>query len=160
VCLDDTVGYRQPQPTPFPSDLVVKKGSKILARFSGGMPSPLSATVSISIPSAMNVVTETRPGRLSTPLLWVAFRGVEHQVQHHLLDLRWIAEHRRAALRSGSASTDTLLSFNLCCTSDSVMRTIRFKSAGARCGLPRREKASRSLTMCPTREVSLITCDR
>ena len=33
-----------PRPTPLPSLLVVKNGSKILLRFSGGMPSPLSAT--------------------------------------------------------------------------------------------------------------------
>ena len=57
-------------------------------------------------------------------------------------------------------STSTLLSFILCCTSERVMRTILLRSAGARCGLERREKASRSDTIRPTRVVSLVTWAR
>ena len=37
---------------------------------------------------------------------------------------------------------------------------MRLRSAGARCGLERRENASRSETIRPTRAVSLVTCPR
>src|SRR5208337_2989537 len=46
------------------------------------------------------------------------------------------------------------MSLSLCPASPSVVRTSLFRSAGARCGLERRENASKSETMRPTRAVS------
>ena len=60
----------------------------------------------------------------------------------------WICEESHGQPAGSSSrervSTSTLLSFILCWTRESVVRTMRLRSAGARCGLERREKASRS----------------
>src|SRR5665811_269643 len=144
-----------PSPTPLPSGLVVKNGSKILARFSGRMPSPLSETWSNTTPSPLAVDTVTR----RSVRLCVASAAFSTR----LSTTCWICEGSHGAAGRSShnvVSTATLLSFILCSTRESVMRSIRLRSAGARCGLPRRENARRSLTMRPTRAVSLVTWPR
>ena len=74
---------------PWPSGLVVKNGSKILSRIAGSMPLPVSITW-ISTPSGTGLLPH---GHLA------AFRagvdGVGDQVEHHLVDLRRVARHRR-----------------------------------------------------------------
>src|SRR4051812_43774132 len=51
----------KPKPVPSPSDLVVKKGSKMRSCRSLGMPGPLSATSSVAQCSSRKVRTLTSP---------------------------------------------------------------------------------------------------
>ena len=51
-----------PSPVPSPSVLVVKNGSKMRSKRSGGMPGPVSRIASSTVPSGLTVaVTLTRP---------------------------------------------------------------------------------------------------
>ena len=50
-----------PSPVPLPMSLVVKNGSKIRSRISGGMPTPLSPIVTTTQSPAVRVVMCTSP---------------------------------------------------------------------------------------------------
>src|ERR1035437_7229728 len=117
----------RPSPTPLPSGLVVKNGLKILVRFSGRMPSPLSETWSRTTPSPLAVDKVTR----RSGLLCVASAAFSSR----LSTTCWICEGSHGAAGRSShnvVSTAMLLSFILCSTRESVMRRIRLRSAGAR----------------------------
>ena len=60
-----------------------------------------------------------------------------------------------AELSCNSRTISALINLSLWSARPSVVRTSLFRSAGARCGLERRENASRSETMRPTRAVSV-----
>ena len=51
----------RPNPVPSPGGLVVKKGSNILARFSGGIPGPLSRTTAMASFSLPVMIISTKP---------------------------------------------------------------------------------------------------
>src|ERR1035438_9038547 len=112
----------RPSPTPLPSGLVVDRKSKILARFSGRMPSPLSETCSRTTPSPLAVDTAT----LRSALLCVASAAFSTRFSTTC----WICEGSHGAAGRSShnvVSTATLLSFILCSTRESVMRRIRLR---------------------------------
>ena len=87
-------------------------------------------------------------------------RRIQQQVEDHLLDLRGVAGHRRQILRQVRRPPSRCSASSCAAPAKGSCARCVFRSAGARCGFERREKASRSLTMRPTREVSLVTCAR
>src|SRR6267378_4285643 len=66
----------RPSPVPEPGGLVVKKGSKILLRFSLGMPQPLSMTESSTRSPVRDAAMRTSPpwGFTACTALWMMFR--------------------------------------------------------------------------------------
>src|SRR5262245_60016636 len=70
-----TMPYEMDRPRPVPSDLVVKKGSKILGSTSGGIPGPVSRTISRAAPGCSGVTsvwTSIRPPRPSASRAFVS----------------------------------------------------------------------------------------
>jgi hypothetical protein len=59
----DRLRHREPEPGSFTRPLVVKNGSKIRSRCSGGIPGPLSCTTNSSSRPRTRVVSETIPPR-------------------------------------------------------------------------------------------------
>ena len=94
-----------PKPVPTPTGLVVKNGSKILARWSGAMPGPLSWTSATTSRSpgrnsptgcrSMEVFAQTPgPGREQEGApLFHGLEGVDEEIQQHLLHLARIHLH-------------------------------------------------------------------
>ena len=81
-----------------PWPLVVKKGRKMLAKFSGEIPLPSSATVM----SALIVVAPQR--NMDRARFLHCLNRIEQQIQEHLVDLIGIVIDRRNLSRHGSSS--------------------------------------------------------
>ncbi len=87
----------RPRPVPVPTSLVVKNGSRILLRFSSGMPQPVS---SMRIATWFGSYSARRDRDRALGLDRLG--GVRDDVQEHLVDLRRRALDLRAAGRSTS----------------------------------------------------------
>ena len=74
----------RPSPVPLPTSLVVKNGSKIFGRTSGGMPCPLSAN---STAHPLGVGLERAHGN-DAAVLGGSLGGVGEEIQEHLVHLR------------------------------------------------------------------------
>ena len=91
-------------PSPVPSDLVVKKGSKILGRTSGGIPGPVSRTTSRTasgLAGARPVSTVISPPRPR------ASRALVRRLSTHLLER--VARRPRRGGRSGVSARVTAI---------------------------------------------------
>ena len=91
----------RPWPVPLPTSLVVKNGSKIRLRIASGMPPPVSPMLTTAKPSS----TQRPHGDQSLVggalhLVGDGVRGVDDEIQHHLVDLPAVAGHRRQLRRS------------------------------------------------------------
>ena len=114
-----------PSPVPFPTSFVVKNGSKIRSRNSGGIPGPVSATVILTyVPGRASmfifayVSSSTTFSIFTTQLTALGHRvtGVDAEIHEDLMDLRRIRadrskgpvsarDERRSSVRKVSRNT-------------------------------------------------------
>ena len=83
----------RPRPVPTPRGLVVKNESKMRVMISGGMPGPLSCTVTTTSPPSSKLLTDDHVA-LDARLV-ERLRGVHDQVQEYLPEARRVRAHRR-----------------------------------------------------------------
>src|SRR5262249_7910755 len=101
-------------PSPSPFDFVVKKGVKMRGSTSGANPAPVSLTRTSTPASPAPPAPRVLPGGGAAALAARALRrrgrlhAVEHQVQHHLLDLRPVALDGRQGRRALESDRDAV----------------------------------------------------
>ena len=92
----------RPWPVPLPTSLVVKNGSKMRERTSTGIPLPVSPIAISTCSSSTRVATRILP--LSARALdhvGDRMRGVDDQIEDHLVDLAGVAVHQRQLVETG-----------------------------------------------------------
>ena len=99
VAFDDGATDRKAHPSP--SGLLVMKGSKIDSSLSAGIPVPLSCTSTSTFDPSIEFVRTIRRRAPSSPGLAHGAEGVEHQVQHDLLELNAVALDRAGRRATG-----------------------------------------------------------
>ena len=87
------------RPIPSPSGLLVMKGSKMASSLSGGIPVPLSCTSTSTFDPSIEFVRTISCRAPLSPGFAHGAEGVEHQVQHDLLELNGVALDRGDAGR-------------------------------------------------------------
>ena len=101
-----TIARQIDSPSPRPSRLVVKNGSKMTRQPSSDKPVPRSLTSMTPCPSRDDVRTRTR--RSCGLAILNRVEGIHQEVEHDLLDLHAIAQHRRQIGREVDVERDAV----------------------------------------------------
>ena len=121
-----------PSPVPSCGPFVVKNGSRTRSRISGGIPSPVSVTVTTTHCRLPGPVTIDTRGLSAAPgaLLFAAYHAFETEVEHDLLELVRISTGNDWLGRSGDREFDAV-SWYCAAISEAARWTDSFTSNGS-----------------------------